>query len=224
MNVSYYVMLPRFAGALPTAGYGHAATALKNGQVLITGPDGAEFFDPASGTIRWAGNMAVERYFHTATLMPDGRVLIVSGYTQDASAEIFDPASGLFTRAANMIFPRIGHTATLLPDGSVFIAGGAGVSGFSLHFVRTTESYKDGSTVSCCAEGRISAYPNPCAVVRGDTCTSYLSWKTSGASNVQVWVKINDGPETPFANDTSCDGLHCPAPWIVGHGLVSAYE
>ena len=134
-------------GSLVTARYGHTATRLLSGKVLIAGGNtttgtvdtgsvaSAELFDPATGTFSaTATPMASARFFHTATLLSDGRVLITGGVVAGGahldSAELFDPATGTFsTIPSPMTVAREGHTATLLPGGKVLIAGGLDASG-----------------------------------------------------------------------------------------------
>jgi hypothetical protein len=129
-------------GSMVTSRFGHTATLLSNGKVLIVGgvesgvmlfqmTPTAELYDPATGTFTPTGSLAVARAGHTATLLKDGKVLIAGGLTntQDsasgtASAEIYDPSTGTFTRTGDMGVAREAHTATLLTDGTVLIAGG----------------------------------------------------------------------------------------------------
>ena len=66
--------------------WGHTATLLLNGKVLITGgfklssgatTASAEIYDPETGTFTATGSMAISRAEHAAILLPNGRVLIV---------------------------------------------------------------------------------------------------------------------------------------------------
>jgi hypothetical protein len=202
----------------------HTATLLLNGQVLVAGGNNsvaAEIFDPATGSFREVGAMSYMRISATATRLQNGKVLIAGGaqafIATTFSAELFDPATGSFTATANMSNGRFMHTATLLSDGSVLIAGGADLSSLFLNFVSGAEIYKPDAN-----SGTISATPNPC-VLAGSVCTSYLNWNTTGISNAQVWAKIDDGPEAPFAALPSCASTACPAPWIQGGGLTYTF-
>src|SRR5947199_5145771 len=116
----------------------HAATALTDGRILITGGrDSAgnivavsEIFDPATETSTASATITTPRVDHTATLLPNGKVLVAGGTGASGSvnsAEIFDPsnpAAGFRMLSATMGAARARHTATLLNNGTVLIAGG----------------------------------------------------------------------------------------------------
>jgi N-acetylneuraminic acid mutarotase len=126
-------------GSLNTARFGHTATLLPNGDVLVTGGLGvngiysplasAELFNPAKGKWTVTGSMSVGRAFFTATSLPNGEVLVTggTGYTAYcfATAELYNPSTGQWKTTGSMTQPRCYHTATLLPTGEVVVAGGA---------------------------------------------------------------------------------------------------
>jgi hypothetical protein len=134
-------------GSLNTARYGHTATLLNTGKVLIAGGNNlsigelntAELFDPGTDTFSYTTDTATgltqttltsPRFLHTATLLDNGTVLFAAGVSATNypnpmnSAEIYDPATGTFTPVGGLITGRYFHTATLLNNGMVFIAGG----------------------------------------------------------------------------------------------------
>jgi len=123
-------------GSMTAARWGHTATLLASGKVLIAGgadlSDGAdnlataEIYDPATGRFTATGSMSAGRAWQTATLLADGRVLIAGGANSIGltTAEIYDPATGRFTATGSMTVARQSHTATRLADGRVLIAGG----------------------------------------------------------------------------------------------------
>ncbi len=127
--------------------FGHTATLLANGKVLIVGGltefrtsmaiTLAEIYDPATGRFTSAGHTVTAHAGHTATSLVDGKVLIAGGikgranghFVVSSAAETYDPATRSFLPATSMGVPRYSHTATLQPDGAVLIAGGE-TSGF----------------------------------------------------------------------------------------------
>jgi len=120
-------------GNMSRTRYGHTASLLMNGKVLIAGgsDETAELFDPASESFAPTGSMSTSRYGATATLLANGKVLIVGGFGSGtselprlATAELYDPLRGIFSETGSTAFPRVLHAATLLSDGRVLITGG----------------------------------------------------------------------------------------------------
>jgi N-acetylneuraminic acid mutarotase len=127
-------------GSLNTARYGHTATLLSNGKVLVAGGRNvnnirysAELYDPDTGTWSATGDLNLPRSLHTATLLEDGKVLVAGGYSSTASpsfgvtntAELYDPATGTWSLTGDLNATRAWHTATLLGNGKVLVAAGA---------------------------------------------------------------------------------------------------
>ena len=131
-------------GRLTEPRFGHTATLLPDGRVLVAGgstdwvggtTNSTEIYDPANGTFTSASSFAGERESHTSTWISDNRVLMSGGlkYTENfiswqifiyEDAQVLDTATGQFTPAISTNSPRARHTATLLPDGTVLVAGG----------------------------------------------------------------------------------------------------
>jgi hypothetical protein len=127
-------------GNLGTPRYGHTATLLGNGKVLVAGGQTAaagfttttELYDPAAGTWTATGSLTTARANHTATLLQDGRVLVAGGSDASShfsSAEIFDPGTGTWTPTGVLNAARAAHSATPLANGKVLVAGGQDGSG-----------------------------------------------------------------------------------------------
>lgn len=136
------------AGTLSAPRYGHTATLLTNGKVLIAGgnsilpnasyPAGigslasAELYDPQTNSWSLAASMRDARSSHTATLLADGRVLVAGGIESSAadpgsvlaSAELYDPVANIWTAATPMPSARWIQSATLLSDHRVLLIGG----------------------------------------------------------------------------------------------------
>ena len=78
-------------GPMVSGRFGHSATLLANGSVLVAGglrhdgskhsTNGAEIFDPATGTWAVTGAMANARREHAAIRLPNGDVLVLGGWT-----------------------------------------------------------------------------------------------------------------------------------------------
>ncbi|MEM5310813.1 kelch repeat-containing protein [Paraburkholderia sp. JHI869] len=128
------------ADSMNQARFGHTATLLPNGQVLVAGGAkkqviaSAELYDPVKDTWTSTGSLTQPRQSHTATLLPNGMVLVAGGFkagagSEQSTAELYNPATGTWTATGSMTALRDSHTATLLANGMVLVAGGEGKAG-----------------------------------------------------------------------------------------------
>jgi hypothetical protein len=118
-------------GSLNTRRFGHTATLLPGGKVLVAGgwnidvgdPQiSAELYDITTGTWSMTGALNSVRAGHTATLLKDGKVLVVGGnYGGIPIAELYDPATGTWSPTGSPAFVYRSNTAALLPSGKVLI-------------------------------------------------------------------------------------------------------
>jgi len=136
--------------------YGHSATPLPDGRVLVAGGDSlksedfwlhgnssfpannsAELYDPSAGSWITVGNLAAGRSGHTATLLPNGEVLVAGGYTFTPpnsgvitkSSERYDASGAVWLAADDLNAAWAARTATLLSNGKVPVVGGYGAGG-----------------------------------------------------------------------------------------------
>jgi Galactose oxidase, central domain/Kelch motif len=145
-------------GSLNTARYGHTATLLQNGEVLVTGGvdvtgnanASAELYKPTTGKWTVTGSMSDARTAFTATLLQNGEVLVAGGYgflgECLAAAELYNPSTGEWTPTGTMTQGRCSHSASLLPSGEVLVAGGAGTGGFG-NTLASAELYNPSTVV-----------------------------------------------------------------------------
>ena len=123
------------AAGMAESRFGHTATMLADGKVLVVGGGGgfgvhtasAELYDPVGGSWKSTAAMIESHSDHTATLLADGKVLIAGGYDAEGAAsaatELYDPTTGSWSAGRPIVEARIRHTATLLRDGTVLVAG-----------------------------------------------------------------------------------------------------
>jgi hypothetical protein len=115
-------------GSMNEARWGHTATLLSNGTVLVTGgpSNTAEIFDPQNGTWRYTlYSMNTARAYHTAVKLQDGRVLIAGGTSSAAPAEVFDPTTEQFTPTGPMNASHSASPGLLLGNGQVLMITGS---------------------------------------------------------------------------------------------------
>jgi Kelch motif/Galactose oxidase, central domain len=147
--------------------YGHTATLLANGTVLVAGGMGSngpnpnitniypsEIYNPNTGKWTVSGSLTVGRINHTATLLQSGKVLVTGGSVTNVilvtgECELYDPNTGNWSPTASMNDILAFHTATLLPNGQVLVAGGdtsvGTPGGFSYYPVSDAELYDPNS-------------------------------------------------------------------------------
>jgi hypothetical protein len=133
---------------LTHARYGHTATVLNNGEILVVGGFSSgntrsvsELFNPQLLTFSDSGSTLVPTAFHTATLLLNGNVLISGGNQGTGSnyitmGQIYNPTTGAFTATGNFVSPRQSPATAMLNDGTVLMAGG-----YKSGYLATAEVY-----------------------------------------------------------------------------------
>jgi hypothetical protein len=126
---------------LPQPRFGHTATALPGGKVLIVGgmgPDGVldsvDVYDPLTRLLTPLPPLPAPRAFHTATQIgnrlaliggSDGHALVDDVLLMSLNDETLPLA---VVPGARLATPRVRHQGTALPDGRVMISGGCTAS------------------------------------------------------------------------------------------------
>ena len=135
---------------LATPRFGHTATVLDDGRILLVGgltplpicpsppcavPE-VEVFDPIVGETRTVDEIPGGTRDHTATAIAGGRVLITGGTDSEgdlrSDAYLFDPEVEALVPTRSLGRPRAEHTASELCDGTVLLVGGVSEDGTPL--------------------------------------------------------------------------------------------
>ncbi len=134
---------------MPVALWGHTATLLSNGTVLVAGGNsGGEtttslLYNPNLNSWTTTAPLNTARFDHNAILLPDGGVLVSGGFTASggavSSVEIYIPSAQAWVTAGNMPSGKGGHTTTLSSVGTVFDIGGLGTQGGSNYLSATDQ-------------------------------------------------------------------------------------
>ena len=133
-------------GGLAQARYGHTATLMSNGKVLVVGGyfddfplSRAEVYDPVAGRFTDTGPLVKGRTGHTATLLQNGKVLIAGGIGDSgklSSLELYDPSTGVFSLIGRFVDANQSHIPVLLKNGNVLFIGNSTVELFVLAMIQ----------------------------------------------------------------------------------------
>lgn len=161
-----------------TSRWGHSATELSDGRVLIAGGYNAEYevlssteiYDPKTGIFERGPNMHQARAFHTATRIPGTKLTVLAGGEQEFTerkdaerlalntAEIYDEEKGVFS-SVTLREPRVRHVATVASGGGKLILIG-GIKYESSGGAGPTEVVLSSTEVFDPKEGRFEAGVN----------------------------------------------------------------
>jgi len=113
----------------------HTATLLPNGKVLVAGglsgivTNGAELYNPVTGTWTNTGSMTTARYAHNGHAIASTEKFGIGRDEQRGNVplrKLYDPATGTWTTTRALNAARNSHVAALLINGKVLVAGGTG--------------------------------------------------------------------------------------------------
>ncbi|KAF0813151.1 hypothetical protein IGB42_02552 [Andreprevotia sp. IGB-42] len=122
-------------GEMLTPRDSHAAAALPDGRILITGgmastslSASVEIYDPVTATFSTAPSLSMPRVSHVAIQLQDGKVLVAGGLgrvdganSMEASTEFYDPATAQWHSAGPLAHLYHDPVAHRLPNGKALI-------------------------------------------------------------------------------------------------------
>ena len=128
----------------------HAATALQDGRVLVTGGNAnttllasTEIYNPRSDKWTEAAPMPRARTQHSAVTLVDGRVLVTGGIDVNGAPTsttfIYDPRTDSWADGPLMTIARLQQVVVALPSGDVLLAGGDGAASGTSEVYRFAE-------------------------------------------------------------------------------------
>ncbi|HEY8598743.1 MAG TPA: kelch repeat-containing protein [Thermomicrobiales bacterium] len=203
--------------------FGHTATTLRDGRVLVVGGRSAdnshnlataEIYDPADDRWQSIAFTPTGAGVDAATLLPSGEVLI----TGDAQAARYDPVLDRWYPAGNsQAAYRFGTTATLLPDGKVLVVGGVGgKAGVDAErYDPITEEWR-------AVDGLPSDWRRHTATLLADGRVLIAGGITEGnqPASPQTWLFTDDAPGRCFAETAACISGQFLAYWEEHGGLA----
>jgi N-acetylneuraminic acid mutarotase len=158
----------------------HAATALQDGRVFVTGGNAnttllgsSEIYNPRSDRWTEAAPLPRARTQHSAVTLFDGRVLVTGGIDADGAATnttfIYDPGTDSWTDGPPMMMARFQQVVVALPTGDVLYAGGDGVASGTSEVYRFSEGrfVPSGTLVTPRLVAQAAALPDGRVVLSG---------------------------------------------------------
>jgi len=182
-NVDIYLPLERkwlSASSLLDARSDHAATAMLNGNVIVTGGNqgprllqSAEIYDVKNDRWLRASPLPAPRTAHSMFTLRDGRVLVAGGVDPSGHATdttfIYNPPADQWSEGPRMVLPRVQHAAVTLAKGDILFIGGDGAaSGTSERYVADLGRFVTSGTLVDPRQGaQAAALPDGRVVVVG---------------------------------------------------------
>ena len=176
----------------------HAATALLDGRVLVSGGNAnttllssSEIYNPRSDRWTEAAPMPRPRTQHSAVTLLDGRVLVTGGIDSDGAPTnttfIYDPVTNSWIGGPLMTIARLQQVAVALPNGDVLYAGGDGAASGTSEVYRFAEGrfVPSGTLVTPRLVAQGAALPDGRVVLSGGLPLRMHDF--APLSNVEIW-------------------------------------
>jgi len=176
----------------------HAATALQDGRVFVTGGNAnttllasSEIYNPRSDKWTEAAPLPRARTQHSAVTLFDGRVLVSGGIDADGAPTnttyIYDPGTDTWTDGPPMTMARFQQVAVALPTGDVLFAGGDGVASGTSEVYRFGEGrfVESGTLVTPRLVAQGAALPDGRVVLSGGLPLRMHEF--APLSSVEIW-------------------------------------
>jgi N-acetylneuraminic acid mutarotase len=231
-------------GSMAASRFGHTATLLENGKVLVAGGFGADYlgsaelYDPATGSWSQTGDMRERRTGHQAVRLQDGKVLVVGGSDDiddgvfSSSAELYDPTTGTWSFTGSMKWPRFTPVVALLKNGKVLVAGGDGYDQGSHGYHSTLSSaeiydpassrFSETSQLVAGQEGfTASALPDGTVLVAGGFSARAPNWLSAAFPTVTESYDPDSGHWSPAGDLHSARAGHTATVMADGSVLVA---
>jgi hypothetical protein len=205
-RVDVYLPLERkwlAASSLIDARSDHAAAALLDGRVLVTGGNqgtrllqSAEIYDAKTDQWMRSAPLPRPRTEHSAITLADGRVLVAGGIERSGAPTdttlIYDPRADAWTEGPRMTLPRVQHATVALPKGDVLFIGGDGAaSGTSERYdARLGAFVRSGTLGDPRLAARAVALPSGRVVVVGGMPTR--DWGFTPLRSAEIWDPLTD--------------------------------
>ena len=208
------------ARPLTEARFGHAATLLPDGRVLVVGGRNrdssrelqtAERYDPRAD--RWAATAPVAGSVGgpVATPLPDGTVLL----TGTDQPQRYDPRADRWSRAGRPLLDDRGlHLAAPLPSGGVLVVGGAATSPTIERYDPITDSWMAVGDLPITRDHTVTALQDGRILIAGGKVG------LPDAPLAGTWLVTDPVPRRCFVETGACTGGRFLEHWAANGGLA----
>lgn len=182
--------------------YGHAAVAMPDGSIVLTGGgpgykndvwislDGGTTWTVQNESSGWPG-----REFHSAIVLPDGSIVLMGGYNgtylRDVWRSVDKGVTWTLQAAGAPWAARAKHSSVALPDGSILLMGGFDGTSPKNDVWRSTD--KGRTWTQQTSRAGWSARYGLAGVVLPDGCIAVIGGRTSSGYSREMWLSPDQG-------------------------------